>query len=137
MAAMLGLSMLVKVDATGTGTFTTIGGGQTVSMRINQEMVDITSQDDVGRWRNALAGGGVRNIAVTLEGVHKDASVDNTLRLYAMNDTQREFQVVIPGAGTYEGVYQVASYENTGEHNGEVRYSLSLESAAPITYTSA
>ncbi len=41
--------------------------------------------------------------------------------------TIRDWQVVIPDFGTVEGPFQIASFEITGRHDGEVAFELSLE----------
>ena len=44
------------------------------------------------------------------------------------------FQFLIPDFGTLTGAFQIVSIEYAGEHNGEVTYSMSFESAGYITY---
>lgn len=136
MAAQKGLSMLLKVDTTGGGVFATIGGVQTASLSINNEQVDITSQDDTSRYRQLLAGAGVRSVSMSGEGVFKDDAAFTTANTYLLADTQNDWQCIVPDFGTYEGAFQV-SIEFTGEHNGEQRFSISLESAGDITFTAA
>ena len=47
----------------------------------------------------------------------------------------KNVQVVIPDFGTVTGAFQIASLEFAGEHNGEVTYELSLESAGALSFT--
>jgi TP901-1 family phage major tail protein len=42
--------------------------------------------------------------------------------------------VVVPDFGAIEGPFQIASLEFAGEHNGEVTFDLSLESAGALTF---
>lgn len=137
MAAQLGSAMLLKVDSDGVGTFVTVGGIQSPQMSINNEMIDITSQDETDRFREALAGGGVRSVSLSGEGVFKDDAAIATVNTYVLADTQREWQCIVPDFGTFEGVFQIASLEFSAEHNGEVRFSVQLESADVIVFTAA
>ena len=45
------------------------------------------------------------------------------------------FQVVVAGFGTYEGEFALTSLEISGEHNGEVQYSVTLESAGTVSFS--
>ena len=49
----------------------------------------------------------------------------------AVNNTQ----VIVPGFGTIEGLFQISSLEFSGEHNGEVTFDVSLELAGALTFT--
>jgi TP901-1 family phage major tail protein len=46
-------------------------------------------------------------------------------------------QVIVPDFGTIEGLFQISALEFAGEHNGEVTFDLSLESAGALTFTSS
>ncbi len=48
-----------------------------------------------------------------------------------------DWQVIVPDFGTLEGPFQVTALEYSGEHNGELAYDLSLESAGAIAFTAA
>jgi len=45
------------------------------------------------------------------------------------------YQIVIPAFGTLQGPFQLTNLEFAGEHNGEVTYDLTLESAGELTFT--
>ena len=45
------------------------------------------------------------------------------------------YQVFIPDFGTYQGAFQLTSLEYAGEFNGEVTYSVSLESSGNIAFS--
>ena len=45
------------------------------------------------------------------------------------------YQIVIPAFGTVQGAFQITSLEFAGEHNGEVTYNMSIESAGALTFT--
>lgn len=134
MAAQKGKDLLLKVDSTGAGAFTTVAGLRSRAIAFNAEPVDITHQESAGQWRELLEGAGVKNARVTGSGIFKDAASDATVRSYVFNGTIREWQVVIPDFGTVEGLFQIASFELTGRHDGEVAFDLALESAGELTF---
>lgn len=49
MAAQKGKDLLLKIDAAGTGAFTTLGGLRSRAIAFNAETVDITHQESAGQ----------------------------------------------------------------------------------------
>ncbi len=135
MAAQKGKDLLLRVDSTGTGSFTTIAGLRSRSISFNAETVDVTNADSAGEWRELLAGAGVKSARIAGAGIFKDAASDATIRAYVFDGTIREWQVVIPDFGTVEGLFQIASFELSGRHDGEVAFEMTLESAGQLTFT--
>jgi TP901-1 family phage major tail protein len=137
MAAQKGKDLLLKIDSQPSGTFTTIAGLRSRTIAFNAEAVDITHQESTGAWRELLAGAGVRTARVSGTGVFKDAASDALLRQVFFDGTIRAWQIVIPDFGTVEGLFQIASLEFNGRHDGEVAFELSLDSAGALMFTAA
>lgn len=137
MAAQKGKDLLLKVDGDGLGSFTTVAGLRSRSIALNAEAVDITHSDSAGRWRELLAGAGVKRARVQGAGIFKDAASDETVRGYFFNGTIRDWQVVVPDFGTISGPFQVAALELSGLHDREVDFELSLESAGELAFAPA
>ena len=133
MAAQKGKDLLVKIDG-GSG-FVTVAGLRTRRLAFNAETVDITHAESAGRWRELLEGAGVKRASVSGRGLFKDASTDALMRQTFFDGAVKNYQIVIPDFGTVEGPFQITSLEFAGEHNGEVTYELSLESAGALTFT--
>jgi TP901-1 family phage major tail protein len=137
MTAQKGKDLLLKIDTDGVGTFATVAGLRTRHIAFNAESVDISNADSSGRWRELLEGAGVKRASVSGSGIFKDASTDATVRQVFFDGTIRTWQVIVPDFGTLAGAFQVTALEYSGEHNGEVAYELSLESAGAIAFTAA
>lgn len=135
MAAQKGRDLLLKVDTTGTGSFSTVAGLRTRSIALNAETVDITHAESAGQWRELLAGAGAKSARVTGAGIFKDAASDATVRQYVFDGTIRPWQIAIPDFGTIEGPFQISSFELSGRHDGEVAFEIGLESAGELTFT--
>jgi TP901-1 family phage major tail protein len=135
MTAQKGRDLLLKLDATGAGVYQTVAGLRTNTLSFNTQTVDATSQDSVGAWRELLAGAGLKSASVKGQGIFKDAASDATLRNYFFNAVIRKWQVVVPDFGIIEGLFQIASLEFSGRHDGEVNFELALESAGDMTFT--
>jgi TP901-1 family phage major tail protein len=137
MAAQKGKDLLLKIDADGVGTFTTVAGLRSRSVAFNAETVDITHQESTGQWRELLAGAGVKNARITGAGIFKDAASDELIRAAFFDGVIRSWQVVIPDFGAVEGPFQITSFELTGRHDGEVSFELSLDSAGALAFSAA
>ncbi|MDE2579546.1 MAG: phage major tail protein, TP901-1 family [Hyphomicrobiales bacterium] len=134
MSAQKGKDLLVKIDD-GTGNFVTIGGLRTRRLAFNADTVDATDSDSVGRWRELLAGAGVRRASLAGAGVFKDAASDALMQSVFFNGLIRNWQIVIPGFGVVAGPFQISSLDWRGEHASEVTFDLALESAGALTFS--
>ena len=137
MAAQKGKDLLLKIDTSGSGSFVTVAGLRSRQIAFNAEAIDITDADSAGRWRELLAGAGVKRASVSGSGIFRDASTDASVRQVFFDGTIRDWQVIVPDFGTLQGAFQLTALEYSGEHDGEVAYELALESAGAIAFTAA
>jgi TP901-1 family phage major tail protein len=135
MAAQKGKDLLVKIHDG--SSFVTVAGLRTRRLAFNAETVDITHAESTNRWRELLEGAGVKRASIAGRGLFKDAATDALMRQVFFDGTLKDYQIVIPDFGTVEGAFQIVSLEFAGEHNGEVTYELSLESAGALTFAAA
>ena len=134
MAAQKGAALLVKLgNGASPEVFTTVAGLRSTSITMNDEPVDVTTKDSSG-VRALLAQGGVQSYTISGSGVFLDAAGDDTLRQKYGAATFANFRLIVPDFGTFTGPFMVASLEYAGEYNGEVTYSLTLESAGAVTF---
>ena len=132
MAAQKGKDLLLKMhDGAG---FVTVAGLRSRRIAFNAETVDVTHAESADRWRELLAGAGVRRASVSGRGLFRDAASDALVRQTFFDGALASCQVVVPDFGTIEGPFQIASFELAGEHNGEVTFELALESAGALTF---
>ena len=134
MAAQRGGALLLKVDIS--GTMTTIGGLRSTSITLNDEAVDITSKDN-GQTRTLLPQAGTASLSVSGSGVFTDTTAEQTIRSAWNASTFSTYNIIIPDLGTYAGTFMIASLEYSGEYNGEVTYSITLESSGSISFSAA
>ncbi len=134
MVAQSGRDMLLRLDQTGGGSFLTVAGLRTKSLSFNAAGVDTTDSESVGRWRELLAGGGVKRAALSGSGIFKDSASDALVRTMFFGGTIVDWQLVLPDFGTIEGPFQIVALEFGADHAGEVTFELALESAGEITF---
>ncbi|HQF31768.1 MAG TPA: phage major tail protein, TP901-1 family, partial [Hyphomicrobiales bacterium] len=80
MVAQKGRDLLLKIDADGSGGFVTVAGLRARRLAFNAETVDVTDAESAGRWRELLAGAGVRRASLSGAGIFKDAASDTLIR---------------------------------------------------------
>ena len=135
MSAQRGKDLLVKIgDGGSPETFTTVAGLRATTLSFNAQTVDVTNADSVDQWRELLAGAGVKSASFSGSGVFKDAASDESLRTAFFNQSTPNFQIVIPSFGTISGAFQIASLQYEGPYDGEVKISLSLQSAGALSF---
>lgn len=134
MAAQKGKDLLLKLDD-GTGIFITVAGLRTRRLALNADAVDVTDAESSGRWRELLAGAGVKRASLSGTGIFKDQSSDALLRQVFFDGLLRDWQVVIPGFGVIAGPFQVSNLDYRGEHAAEVTFDIALESAGALAFT--
>jgi TP901-1 family phage major tail protein len=132
MTAQKGKDLLVKIDDG--GNFVTVAGLRSRRVAFNAETVDITHAESAGRWRELLAGAGIKRAAIAGRGLFRDENSDALMRQTFFDGAVKHFQIVIPDFGTIEGPFQISSLEFAGEHNGEVTYEIALESAGVLAF---
>jgi TP901-1 family phage major tail protein len=135
MAAQKGKDLLIKLDMTGASDFETIAGLRASRITFNAETVDVTNLGSQGRWRELLAGAGVRSAAISGSGVFRDAATDERARAIFFGGEIPNFEVIIPDFGIISGAFQITSIEYSGQHDGEAVYELSLASAGALDFS--
>ncbi|MEM1314027.1 MAG: phage major tail protein, TP901-1 family [Pseudomonadota bacterium] len=132
MAVQKGKDLLLKID-NGAG-FETVAGLRATRLSFNAETVDVTSATSAGRWRELLAGAGLRSASISGSGVFLDASSDAVMQSAFFNALTPDCQVAVPDFGVVEGAFQITALEYSGQHDGEAVYEVALASAGELTF---
>jgi len=133
MAAQRGRDILLKIEDA-PGTFVTVAGLRARTIALNARTVDATDGDSAGRWRELLAGAGVKSAAVSGQGIFRDAASDALIREAFFDQSARRWRLIVPDFGQLEGPFLVAALEYAGEHEGEASFAMSLASAGEISF---
>lgn len=132
MAAQKGKDLLLKIHDG--AAFATVAGLRSRQISFNTEPVDVTHAESTGRWRELLAGAGVKRASVSGSGVFKDAESDALIRQSFFDGTIRNAQIVVPDFGTIAGPFQITALEIAAEHDREVTFDIALESAGEVSF---
>ncbi|HRO31967.1 MAG TPA: phage major tail protein, TP901-1 family [Brevundimonas sp.] len=136
MAAQKGRDMLLKIgDGGSPEAFTTVAGLRARTISLNAKTADVTDADSAGRWRELLAGAGVKSASVSGQGVFRDATSDARIREAFFAQETRRWRLTVPDFGVLEGPFLVSALEYAGEHEGEASFAMTLSSAGEIGFT--
>lgn len=135
MAKQKGSDFLLKCDLAGNATFVTIAGIQNGRIRMGRDLTDVTNQGSTSKHREGLEGASIYQQSVSGDGVLDSGATLTALEALMRAGTIREWQVIVPGVGTYEGLYAITSLEFSGAHQREVTMTIALESAGVITHS--
>ena len=129
---------LILAVTDGAGSYNTIAGIRTKSVRINGNPVDVTTDDDVNAssvsWRTYMQS--IVDFEATGDGIAQSGSGMDTLRNAALGGTEEEYQITYPDGGTLVGDMFVASLEEGGQYDDTVTFSITIRAAGALTYTS-
>jgi TP901-1 family phage major tail protein len=135
MAAQRGKDILLKIsDGGDPPVYVTVAGLRARTISLNARSVDATDSDSAGRWRELLAGAGVKQASVSGAGVFRDAASDAIVREVFFDQAARPWRLVIPDFGVLEGPFLVAALEYAGDHDGEATWAMTLASAGELTF---
>lgn len=117
---------------------TTLAGVRTRGMTVTNDYVDVTNDDDAG-WRTLLADPGVRSVEVTIGGITTDEVL--LAAIMAASMTSGTLVGNLPSSlttpGDMSGEYLVSSFEQSGNHDGEVEFTATFMSTGAVTYTAS
>lgn len=134
MVAQKGKEFLMLLgDAATPEVFTKIGGQRSTDLKINNEFIDTTNKDS-DQWRQLIEGG-IRSFSSSGNGVFVADTPGKNAIDAALNGHIKNYQIFVPGLGTFEGPFGISEFSITGENNGAVSWAGNVESAGEITFT--
>ena len=128
MSAQRGGDMLLKMK-TAAGSFVTVAGLRTKTLRLNARPVDVTDTASQG-WKELLPGAGMRTAEISGTGVFRDAESDALIRSAFFDQSAQDCRFVIPGFGMIDGAFLITGLNYAGSYNGEAQFEINLSSAA-------
>lgn len=135
MSAQRGKDILLKIgDGADPESFTMVAGLRARTISLNARTVDATDGDSAGRWRELLAGAGVKSASASGQGIFRDAASDALIRETFFLQAARTWRLIVPDFGLLEGPFLVAALEYAGQHEGEASFAMTLASAGEIAF---
>ncbi|MGB1215975.1 MAG: phage tail tube protein [Pikeienuella sp.] len=117
---------------------TTLVGVRTRGVAANNSLVDVTTDDDAG-WRTLLGTPGLKSIDITLSGITSDEIM--IAEFFNAAPTGETLQADLPSSlaspGNFSGTFMLQALETSGDHDGAVEFSMTLQSSGAVTYTAS
>lgn len=122
-----------KVTFTPTGAGTPVTGMRTKTITINNEPIDITSDDDSG-WATFLdEDPAQRSIEMSVEGITKDDSLIE-LATEGGSNLISEYTLEFEGLGSFTGDFHIGSLELGANYNEAVTFSCTIRSSGEMVW---
>lgn len=138
MSAIKGRLFLLAISnddsVPGPETFITVAGLRKTDWTKNNTQVDVSNKDSSG-WKTLLEGAGEMSMSLSGDGVVESAGAAAKLQLAYDGNLIKKYKISIDGTSTYTGLFAITKFSEAGTYNGEVTYTISLESSGPVTYT--
>ncbi len=132
MANFCGKEFLLQFDENQDDNWLTVGGCQSNSLTINNEQVDVTEKGTMP-WRQ-LRNCGLRTMSLSGSGIAEDDATLQKVEELARTGELGRFRMISGRTDWYDGLFQVASFERTGDHTDAEKFSFTLESGSDINY---
>lgn len=136
MAAQCGSAIVLSIENNeGTPAYEAVGGLRSRNISFNAETVDITNAGSSNKWREFLDTCGTLSASISGDGVFVDDSAQAEVNEAFLAGSNRNWKILIPDFGEFEGLFRITSLEFGGDFNAEVTFSLTIESAGAVTFT--
>lgn len=132
-----GAALVLTGDGDGTldESFENFAGIRSKSFTLNNEMIDITSQDS-DQWRKIADEAGIKSMSLSGNGVFNDDRAFKRARTRALTGKISNFRLIVNSDGDYfQGFFKIASLGGGGDYNAESTYDVTLESSGAIAFT--
>ncbi len=136
MVARKGKDVLLKLGdgATPTENFVTVGGLRTTRLRLNRQLVDATNVAS-GAWRVGVSSAGITALQVQGEGIFTNSAAEEGVRAVALSGATQNFELLFGNSQKLTGSFIVTAYERAGTLRDAEQFSVTLESAGEVVYT--
>lgn len=136
MAQKTGREILLKVgDGAGPEVFTTLAGIQSRNFTItnNTSEATVASTSSPGDKVPAASVYGIQSVSFSGDGIFDEVAAVKAWVTDVWDHVDRNYEIVIPGDGTYSCVLRVTNLEYGGNTEGVMTFSASFESSGAVT----
>jgi TP901-1 family phage major tail protein len=135
MAGARGRDVVVKIgDGGEPEAFAVVAWIRARAIVLAAGLVDATTAESPGAWRELLAGAGTKRIEVNGSGVFKDAVSDVRLRAAFFAGETPKLRLEVSEFGVISGPFAISELVYSGEHDGEAMFSIRLASAGAVSF---
>ncbi|MEM8827353.1 MAG: phage tail tube protein, partial [Pseudomonadota bacterium] len=92
-----------------------------------------TTNKGSGGWREILSEAGTRSVSVSGAGVFNGSAAETRLKGHALSGAVADYRLSFESGDEMSGAFLVTRLDYAGDFGGERTYTLSLESAGPVS----
>lgn len=138
MAAQKGPALVVKQgDGASPEVFTVVAGIRSKTITQGLEPLDTTTDEDItldgASQRTFIAG--LLNFSISASGVAKTIAASKALVSDGRTGVARNYQVVWPDIGEWEGSFFISNFQVTGDHEGLIEFSCDFSPVSTVEWT--
>lgn len=136
MATQKGRLLLIKIgDGGGTEAFATLAGIQSRDFTITNNTADNTrmSTSSPGDKVPTSSVYGIQSVSFSGNGIFDEVADVKSWVADVWDHTDRNYEITVPGDGTYTGQFRVTNLQYGGDTEGDMTFSASWESSGAIT----
>jgi TP901-1 family phage major tail protein len=135
MAGQRGRDIVVKVgDGGEPETFAVVAGIRARSIVLGAGLMEATTAESPGGWRELIAGAGTKRIDLAGSGAFRNAASDALLRAAFFAGDAPRMRLEVAGFGAIEGPFAIAELAYSGLHDDEALFSIRLVSAGAVSF---
>jgi len=138
MTNQIGRELLIKAgDGGSPELFSNVCGIRTRSFNLSANEVDTTVPDcdNPGNLPQKTSAPGILDQSFSGSGLFTNTAAGKQMLDDARTGTGRNYQVVVPGYGTFEGPYAIFELELSGEMEGDMEFSATFRQTGPLVFT--
>jgi TP901-1 family phage major tail protein len=133
MPARRGKDALIEVLLN--GTYVKIAGIRNPQVTISNSVVDVTTADSDGRFRELLEGGGITSVSVQGAGIFQGDGPAKQALLAAFTGAMLTARITIPGMCRLDAPWLVSNFQNGNDYTDATTFSATFENAGFVDVT--
>ena len=138
MAQQTGRTLLIKKgDGASPEVFTTVCGFLARSFTINNNLVDVSVPDCITPDNPVVQTMvyGVQALGFNGTGLFDNDAVGKAVANAARSQTTSNYQIIVPGWGTFQGAFIVETFNFSGDRDGNMEFEATFRANGTITFT--
>ncbi|NTV60630.1 MAG: hypothetical protein HGA77_04905 [Chlorobiaceae bacterium] len=127
-----GRDAVLKIDSVECGTAK--AGVKVKNLTVNNEPVDVTSDDDSG-WQTFLDEPGQKSVECQVQGVMKNTTF--AAKASSSSNIKADVELSIAGIGAWAGVFIISNFKLGANYKESITFEATFKSSGEVTFTAA
>jgi TP901-1 family phage major tail protein len=139
MAQQTGRLLMIKRETATPGTYEYCAGIRARSFEINNNMVDSTVADiaDLAGIVQEAVVYGIQSMNFSGAGLFDNVTVGKAVATDAINQVAKNYQVIVPGLGTFTAEFKLESFKLSGDTEGEMEFDTTFRKSGAVTFAAS